>query len=225
MFYRMAVRIRYEGWSEEIAEERNEKLLAEAVFNWIDKKGRQPKWLLFKFRQMRPAAPTCPIDLTARDELIVLFDFLEEEKSTKMQILDNLHADWVKQQRQDKELSWYASAGKEKQKCEIAWDWYHEHHKSVAVRAIKFSRFEDILEFLDGTTFSQEEKLHHLEQIKRRFKAKQTQANRQGKRQTNLSLSDAARTQLDQLANRERMSKTEIIELLIQRAYEMGSLN
>ncbi|NLY65359.1 MAG: ribbon-helix-helix protein, CopG family, partial [Alcaligenaceae bacterium] len=59
----------------------------------------------------------------------------------------------------------------------------------------------------------------------KKYKARQTQANRQGKKQTNLSLSDAARTQLDQLAKRERLSKTEVIELLIQGAHERGLLN
>ncbi len=225
MVNRMATKIRLAGWSEEIAKEISEKLLTEAVFNWIDKKGRQPKWLLFKFRQMRPTAPICPIDLTARDELIALFDFLDEEKSTKMLMLEDLKAGWVKQQLHDKRLAWYVSAGKEKEKCQIAWLWYQQHHGSLAYRAPEFSKMDDILEFLDSTDFSLEEKLHHLEQIKKKYKALQTQASRQGKQQTNLSLSATARAQLDQLAKRGRMSKTEVIELLIQGAHERGLLN
>ncbi|QCP80884.1 hypothetical protein D0C27_02820 [Alcaligenes faecalis] len=205
--------------------QRYHSLLPEHVFDWIDKRGRQPGWLLQTAQNKYGGTLVCPDALTPRECLVSWFDFSNAEKSRKLDVLERLKEAWVEQQLQDKALSWYASAGKEKQKCEIAWMWYQEHHRSVAVQAIKFSRFVEILEFLDGTPFSQEEKLHHLEQIKKRFKAKQTYANRRGKRQTNLSLSDAARIQLDQLAERERMSKTEIIELLIQRAHEIGSLN
>lgn len=84
---------------------------------------------------------------------------------------------------------------------------------------------EDIFEFLDSSHFSSEEKIYHLEQVKKKFKAQQSQANRQGKRQTNLSLSDKTRAQLDQLAERKRMSKTEIIELLVQNAHDRGMPN
>ncbi|NYT83221.1 hypothetical protein H0A70_17205 [Alcaligenaceae bacterium] len=219
---KMAHYIKENSLVAKIDSERNRTLLSEHAFDWIERKGRQPAWLLQKAQQTYGGNQLFPDDLTPRERLVAWFDCWPTEKAYKLEVLEWLNECWVERQLQDKELSWYGSAGKERQKCEIAWDWYHEHHKSVAVRAIKFSRFEDILEFLDGTTFSQEEKLHHLEQIKRRFKAKQTQANRQGKRQTNLSLSDAARTQLDQLAKRERMSKTEIIEFLIQNAHERG---
>lgn len=218
----IAALILQENWSEQIGNETNERLLAEVAFNWVEKKGRQPKWLLLKFRQMRPAAPLCPIDLTARDELIALFDFLDEKKATKLLILERLKADWVTQQLHDKRLAWYASAGKEREKCQIGWMWYQQHHGPLARLAPEFSKMEDILEFLDSTDFSLEEQLHHLEQVKKKFKALQTQASRRGKTQTNLSLSDAARIQLDELARRDRRTKTEVIENLIQTAYVGG---
>lgn len=218
----MAHYIKRNNLTATIDNERNRTLLPEHVFDWIEKRGRQATWLLRKAEHTYKGKPIFPVHLTPRERLVAWFDYENIEKIEKLDNLKYLNESWVKQQLQDKSLSWYASAGKERQKCEIAWMWYQEHHRSVALRATEFSSLENILEFLDGTTFSHEEKLHHLEQIKRRFKAKQTQANRQGKRQTNLSLSDAARTQLDQLAKRERMSKTEIIEFLIQNAHERG---
>lgn len=199
-------------------------LLPEQAFSWVEKNGRQPAWLLREVQRRFNGILVDPASLTPKERLIALFDNWNIEKSSKLSAVDQLKGAWVQQQLQDRKLSWYASAGKEKQKSQLAWQWYQKQHQFVAMYATKFSGFQDILEFLDSTNFSQEEKLHHLEQIKKRFKAQQTQANRRGKVQTNLSLSDIARSQLEELARRERKTKTEVIELLIQSAHENGLL-
>lgn len=85
-----------------------------------------------------------------------------------------------------------------------------------------FKRSEQVFSFLTESKFSEEEKLHHLEQIKKKFKAQQTKANRQGKKQTNTTLSDTARQQLDKLAESAHLTRTKVIELLIQNAYQNG---
>lgn len=208
----------------EINSQKSYMLLPEQAFSWVEKNGRQPAWLLREVQRKFNGTLIDPASLTPKERLIALFDNWNIERSNKLNAVDQLKVAWVQQQLQDRKLSWYASAGKEKQKCQLAWQWYQTHHQVVAMFATEFSRFQDILKFLDNTNFSQEEKLHHLEQIKKRFKAQQTQVNRRGKLQTNLSLSEAARSQLEELARKERKTKTEMIELLIQSAHENGIL-
>lgn len=216
----MADYINQGGLAAAIDNQKSYALLPEHAFDWIGKNGRQPAWLLRQVERIYQGVPVYPVDLTPRERLIALFDLWNTDKSNKQFKLNELKAAWVQQQRYDKLLSWYASAGKEKQKCQITWQWYQDHHQLLAVHATEFSEMENILGFLDGTNFSQEEKLHHLEQIKKKFKAQQTQANRQGKKQTNISLSEDARRQLDDLARQQQRTKTEIIELLIRNAHE-----
>ncbi len=206
--------------------------LPEQDLNWIEKTGRQNAWLLQEYlkKEEKELASrqhpllTYPTLLTPREELIARLDFLNIRIDNKQDILTHLKTAWVKHKTQDKYFAWYSSAGKEKLKCKIAWQWYQDNHRWSATTATEFSKLEDVLEFLDGTDFNLEEKRFQLSEIKKKFKAQETATNRTGKKQTNLSLSDQARKQLEQLAKNERLSKTEVIELLIGNAFESGRI-
>ena len=211
----------------EIENSQSRSFVPERDLQWIEKSGRQPAWLLKEYSENRrnctiPLFPPC---LTARQELIALLDYLDATISRKQFTLKNLKAKWVQQQVDDEHFDWYVSGGKESEKCKIAWQWYQRTHQRKARHALAFASQKDVLTFLDSTDFDLDAKLYHLEQIKRKFKAEQTKANRQGKTQTNLSLSEQAREQLDELAKKGGQTKTELIELLIQNAYEHGVTN
>lgn len=152
-------------------------------------------------------------------------DWSPSSLSDKRSILDQLQARWVQNQYEDKYFTWYASADKEKERCESAWYWYKDNHSNCTSNIEKFVRSDDVLTFLDHCPFTLDEKRFHLEQIKKKFKAQQTGANRKGKRQTNLTLSDDTSKVLDHLAEKYRMTKTELVECLIQNAHERGMLD
>lgn len=222
MCQEMADHISRNSLSVDIEFSRNYSLLPEHELSWIKKTGRQPAWLLQEYLKDNRPHPQCPTDLTQRDKLIALLDYAPESKSSKQSILYRLKTAWIEREVEDKDFDWYKKGSNETQKCEAAWLWYQENHGEKARSALKFSKLENVLTFLDGTHFTLGEKLYHLEQIKKKLKAQQTQANRQGRMQTNLSLSEEARLQLDGLASKERRTKTEVIELLIQNAHERG---
>ncbi|CAM5553622.1 ribbon-helix-helix domain-containing protein [Eoetvoesiella caeni] len=217
----------YKRLSNKIEDTQSRSFTPEHDLNWIEKSGRQPAWLLkeyLKNRRNHPA-PLCPPCLTARQELMALLDYSDATISRKQSTLKNLQAMWVQHQVDDKHFDWYASGGKENEKCKIAWLWYQDNHQRKATHAQEFAKQKDVLTFLDRTDFDLDAKLYHLGQIKKKFKAQQTKANRQGKTQTNLSLSEKAREQLDELAKKGAQTRTELIELLIQNAYEHGMPN
>lgn len=202
-----------------IIEQEYRNRLPQDAFSWIENKGRQPTWLLRQFKLYINEVPMYPTGLTDRETLISLFDYWPFPPPTKQQQLSLLKMAWVKQQLQDKKLSWYASGQQEKQKCQIAWEWYQNNHGTLAMEVLEFSRLEDILMFLDDTHFRTDERLYHLEEIKKKYKAQQTAANRKGKQQTNLALSNDARKLLDQMAAKRGMSKAKLVEWLIQDAH------
>lgn len=211
------------GLINEMEDAKSRFFIPEHDLKWIEKTGRQPTWLLRRYLQNSDnRAPRCPVYLNPRQKLVALLDYSNSTIFDKQSTLDLLRADWVQHQVDDRCFNWYGSGDKEKQKCQIAWCWYQDNRRRAATYVEKFIKLEDVLVFLDGTHFSLDEKRYHLEQIKKKFKAHQTQANREGKKQTNISLSDNARLQLDRLAKKEKRTKTEVIELLIQNAHEHG---
>ncbi|NYT66796.1 hypothetical protein H0A58_12575 [Alcaligenaceae bacterium] len=205
---------------------RSRSFVPEHDLSWIDKSGRQPTWLLKEYlsnnHDSYNRSPRLPPRLTPRQQLIALLDFSDEAISRKQSTLKRLQAAWVQHQVDDRHFNWYASGSAEKQKCRIAWQWYQDKHRREARYAEEFSRVTDVLEFLDNTRFSLDEKRFHLEEIKKKFKAQQVAANRRGKRQTNLALSDDVRKKLDELSEKEGMNKKELVEFLIEKAYELG---
>ncbi|MBK1782576.1 hypothetical protein JHL22_15290 [Advenella sp. WQ 585] len=200
----------------------SKNFLPEEDFNWIEKNGYQPNWLLRNVKNRIWAfLPTLDY-LTPKEKIIGLFDLWNENMITKRSSLNVLKEEWAQQERIINDFSWYTSTGKEKQKCQVAWEWYIQNNSFFLNKPLQFSKLEDILDFLDGTNFTHTEKLYHLEQIKKKFKALQTKANRQGKKQTNISLSEESRQQLEELATQGGRTKTEVIEILIRKAHENG---
>lgn len=241
--YDMVDLIKNERLIQEIETNQSLPLLPEEGFNWIEKSGRQPDWLLSHYpkihrrwwRNMQqdrdhgeyqeiPPSAYFPPGLSPKEELIALIDFQKDSiPSIRKKLVLKLKEEWATQQEEDRRFSWYFSSDKEKmkQRCKTAWQWYRENHRRETEEVIEFSQQKDVLIFLDRTRFSLTEKLYHLDQIKKKFTNQDSQAKRQaqGKKQTNLSLSDEARRQLDELARAQGRTKTDVIERLISQAH------
>lgn len=205
-----------------VREEMNISFLPERDFDWIEKGGRQPRWLLHRvLRDKRIDTPSCPTHLSAREELITLFDYSKRSLDRKKSYLEDLQKDWVQHKAHDRLLNWFTK-GEVKQKCETAWQWYYDTHPKVVDKIPAFKSVEDILFALDCRLFSAEEVEHHITQIKKKLKAKQVAEHREGKPQTNLALEAKDRTALQKLAKQERQSMTEVIRRLIWHADAHG---
>lgn len=211
----------------------DQSLLNKNDFNWIAETGRQPKWLLNKllkhhfFRYYsEDIFFRTPVNSSEKEVLIARFDHEDRSLSDKQSILDNLHNEWNEKLREEQPFNWYKNDPQQaKKKYECAWDWYSNNKSPQRRRANpppKFNNLDEVLAYIDDVGYSLEESLYHLEQIKKKFKAQQVAANRKGKKQTNLSLSDETREMLELLSNQNKMSRTELVELLIQKAHKNG---
>lgn len=198
-------------------------------FDFIEEKGRQPAYFLDMFSKQyfsaffddkrRRVRFNKLSHLEPKQQLIALFDWSTIDALSKQNQLDELLQSWVQRQHFVRKLSWYGT-GKQKEKCEIAWEWYQDNYQALVSRVQMFSTIEDVLYFLDTAGFRDDEQLYHLEQIRKKFKNLQVQTNREAKIQTNMSLSYEVRGQLDELARINNCTKTEMVESLIRVEYE-----
>jgi hypothetical protein len=208
-------------------------------FNFIKEHGRQPQLLLDglldNLQSLMQGKPMpfervyansqkflslCPPSFSTKEKIIALFDIWNEREPQKKQELKYFKEFWAERQRFEQKLSWYSCDKNEKQKLQIAWQWYNENHYLLTRSTPKFSKMDDILSFLDESLFRDDEMLYHLTQIKKKFRYHQTKANREAKTQTNMSLSNEVREQLDELARINNCTKTKMVELLIREEYE-----
>ena len=209
----------------ELEKLRQETYLRLEEFKWIDEEGRQPTYLLQLVIKKLGLHLKLVEELTLKQKLVAYFDSLPDRIEVKKGHLDFLKKEWVNRQSLDKKLAWYGLSN-ERQRCETAWDWYRDRRDSVRLMSSvpEFKTKEDVFLFLDSTEFSDEEKLYHLSEIKKKYKSWQTQNNniKQGKKPTNLSLSYESRDQLSGLAKKEGKTMSEMVEHLIKEAYASG---
>lgn len=221
----------------------DQNLLQNSSFDWIAATGRQAMWLLRELEKSNMLLPdfteqrsksrilrqTNVAGLNDKETLIARLDYSSKRLENKLRTLNHLREDWDVKQINEKPFSWYTiDRRQEKQKCECAWLWYStkKDPQRTSIRSPpKLSTLEDVLTYIDSVGYSTEEALYHLEQIKKKFKAQQVAANRKNKTQTNLAISNETRKMLDTLARQHRMTKADIVELLIQNAHERGMLN
>lgn len=216
--------IRSNRLGNQVVEEANTTLLPEENFAWIEKKGRQPRWLLHQIRQdgfVRIRARHCPAHLSEREQLIALLDYSDKPLHTKKRYLENLQKGWGHHRANDKKLDWFTK-GESRQKLDVAWDYYHEKHPDILAQVPAFKSVEDLLYALDCADFSIDTVLLDLEKIKKKLKAKQVAERRDGKPQLNLTLEAEDREALRKLAKQEGETMTEVVRRLIQAASQQG---
>lgn len=209
----------------ELEEEKATTILPEHYLEWIEKDGRQVNWLLNElenlFHKEKIDLPKLPAHLKKREKLIGLIDYLKERIEKKQNTLDRLRRIWNQHIKDDKHYSWFLR-GSEKQKIDIAWEWYQENHPKVTRNASKFNNLNDFLYYLDTSGIDLDARLFHITKIKNAFKLKQTKLNLEGKKQTNLALDEEVRDQLNNLAKNNKTTMALIVEKLIRHAHQNG---
>ena|GEM_PF-760613 len=218
MYQDMAAIVRRCGLANTLNDQKTTQLLSADDLQWIEKGGRQVNWLIREIdKKYKTPRSQCPPGLKERETVVALIDSWNIPITSKQRQLARLKSDWNHHLELDRHYTWFKN-GKEKQKCEAAWDWYQKEH-GRSLRAIaRFSKLEDILFFLDTQEFSLEERQFHIEKIKQGLKRQQARANLKDKKQSNFALSEEVRAQLEGLVAQYGMTRRQIIERLIRNA-------
>ncbi|CAJ3469081.1 Uncharacterised protein [Burkholderia pseudomallei] len=218
MYQDMAAIVRRRGLVSTLHDQKTTQLLSADDLQWIEKRGRQINWLIREIeRKYETPRSECPPGLNQRDTAVALIDSWEIPIAEKRRRLTRLRASWNRHLELDRHYTWFKN-GKEKQKCEAAWDWYQKEHGRALHASTRFSKLDDILFFLDTQEFSLEERQFHIEKIKQELKRQQARANLKDKKQSNFALSEEVRNQLEGLVAEYGMTRRQIIEHLIRSA-------
>ncbi|WP_145927062.1 hypothetical protein [Jeongeupia sp. USM3] len=189
---------------------------------WIDKTGRQISWLLHEIKRNSDIPDIqCPAHLPEKEEFIARLDYWSESISKKRKFLESIRNQWNRHLREDKNYKWF-EGDNEKQKCEAAWEWLQKVDHRLLRGTSKFTEIEHLQRCFDTSTLTTNEKLYYINEIKKEMKRRQSKENLKGKIQTNLALPDESRNQLTELAKRNGMTMTKMVEYLVRHAHTNG---
>lgn len=200
---------------------RETELLPEEAFGWIERTGRQPKWLAAEamkrtiFRLSNSIFRT----LSSKPQLIALVDLWDTDFSRKERLLSRLSEDWNEHLQADKIFNWFKDQD-ERGKCSLAWSWLEKNKPELTQREKPFTRLAELLDFFDHSGASPGEKELYVDKIKRRWSTQKTRENTPNKKQYNFVLTDNVNDALDKLHQDHHLSRTKILELLILRETE-----
>lgn len=208
---------------DEVERARETELLPEGAFDWIEKEGRQPKWLAAE--AMRKASlklrDSIFRTLSSKAQLIALFDLWDIDFSRKEGVLRRLAEGWNEHLQADKIFKWFKDQD-ERDKCSLAWSWLEKNQAGLTRREKPFTRHVELLEFFDHSGASSGEKELYVEKIKRRWSTQKTRDRSNSKKQYNFVLNNDVNAALDKLVQEYQLSRTKILEQLILSEVEHG---
>lgn len=195
---------------------RDRELLPEETFSWVEKSGRQPKWLAAQAAKKTGLRIRSSVfrTFTDKEQLIALFDLWDRDFGQKESALRRLSDAWTEHARSDKIFSWFKDKD-ERAKCALAWSWLEKNKPRLTWRAEPFTKLTELLEFFDHSEASDEEKELYIEKIKRRWSTQKTREKTVEKKQYNFVLPLSVNAALDKLAEEYHLSRTKVLEQLI----------
>ncbi|MDP3977054.1 MAG: hypothetical protein Q8P85_03530 [Pseudomonas sp.] len=201
---------------DELNSARERELLPEEAFGWIEKTGRQPKWLVAEAKKKTNLKLYSSVfrTLSSKPQLIALFDLWKTDFSRKEGVLYRLSVDWNEHLQTDKIFIWFKDQD-ERGKCSLAWSWLEKNKPELTRIEKPFTRLAELLEFFDHSGASSGEKELYVEKIKRRWSTQKTRENNPNKKQYNFELTNNINDALDKLAQDHHLSRTKILEKLI----------
>ena len=192
------------------------QLLPDECLTWIIDDDRQAAWLMSFFHdQFGFKIPFIPPRLFGRNLVVATIDIWDAGLSTKSGAVSRMEHAWNQYKQSDHIFSWFKE-GDELSRCELAWAWFMEKRPFSTFGKAPISSYDDLLIFFDKLNFSDAEKKLEVVAIKKRWSQQQYRKNLKGKKQCNLLLSNQAMNNLDKLAARYEVSRSQVLEALIK---------
>ncbi|WP_323011293.1 hypothetical protein [Castellaniella sp.] len=224
--FALAAIIRDRGLARELNIPFRTSFLPQQNFGWIGSQ-RCAIWLCTQFLNnnpdLKPISKLLPHGIPATKAFMGLVDFWDTTQTTKHRTLIGLEKSWRSYLKQDADYRWFDKGQEKRLKCEVAYLWLNDHHRRlVEPLQAKFSSLEDVQICLDNFSGTTGEKTAIIQAIKKAFNAHKAKKNREGKEQTNLALDKATKRSLDRLAQKSKLTRTQVVERLIQYARKNG---
>lgn len=232
-FSKQTPRIIYANWLKNDAESLgkirrtlSEGLCPEHYLDWIQNSDRQPIWLdrvLAMGIQREPIFANgfpgyIPSHITGRARSVAMLDYyaLTSHASIPMQIDQNamLQGNWIRHTEADEKFSWLDDE-EAARKRDLFWKWLKSRDISHPDQKLQFETHEDLLIFFDRLGFSLERKILLSADFRKSWNQIRLREKSTGRKQCNFILSDKTIFKLKALSKKHRLTRTEIVELII----------
>lgn len=194
-------------------------------FDWVDSDDRQLCWLIDSIhRSLRFRVPDAEARLSRRDYFICLIDLIFSSVLFKRNYISSLHQSWLRHLEETSYLKWFDS-NDEMARCDFAWQILDSRLSSIVGQEFKKYQGNTGLKcYFDSLNVTDYEKRSHVDYIKKLWSQRKyrEKLEKNNVRQRNFVLSDVTIKSLDKLAKGLDVSRTEVLERLIELAAKHG---
>lgn len=197
------------------------RLLPDEAFEWIGDDRRQIAWLLLK---LGDAPSTFPSNIMGRDRVIALMDAREVGDDPQSFVNDVKNA-WHTQLNADRIYAWFDDDKEGSARRSFAHQWLLDNRfecpdkigvrYSLAFDDPPFLGSKDVLMFFDRQSLDRPATKLLIDTLKKKWSQKKYRDNLKGKQQYNCILSIKALNNLSKIAERNHMTRPEVLERLL----------
>ena len=159
-----------------------------------------------------------PFDLIGSKLSSALIDywlsFCPGDMNTKIQLVKLIRKAWEDQIKIDEKFDWF-NKEKGQDRRDFFWQWLTLSEPLLTQNKVSFKTQDDLLYFFDFAKISENEKHYLVQKFKNNWNQKQYRERNAGKKQCNFILSEKTISKLERLAQKYHLSRTEIVELII----------
>lgn len=215
------------------------ELIPSGELTWINGNQRQANFIehllignltqvnLTQYQDMHPrtsgTAPVSPVflhaipyELMGAERSIALIDyflcFTSGGIKERIEITKNFRLEWEKQREKDKEFDWFKKDNSQ-QRIDFFWEWLKTKAPQLTHNRASFQNHDELLSCFDF--YDAPSKTLLIQNFKKTWNQKQLRVRSKGKKQCNFVLSEGTVSKLESLSKRYDLTRTEIIELLI----------
>jgi hypothetical protein len=207
----------------ELLDESRQYLLPQEEFDWILENKRQAEWLRSYFRRkLDVSTRSLPSRLLGKYLIFAAIDTYDASFEEKLDVVRKMQALWYEYIKEDVIFGWFLKNEKIS-RCKTAWDWVTKHKQEDLYGIAPFSNVEDLMIFYDRLGLTKEEKERDILKIQRFWHQRESRAKEGDRKQYNFVLFKHAVADLDKLAKKHDLKRSQMLEVLIQNEVDNGT--
>lgn len=214
----------YPWLREEVRIARNQALVPKGRLSWLTDGVRQNRWLLRNLNVSFCAGQDIigiSNFLLGRERIIAIFDTYHPYGEAKEAYINNAKWAWEQQLHRDKVFDWLRDVGDVVAR-EKMWAWLSSRHLGTLMNRWVASTHEDLLMFFDENPLRESDLKLMMLEVKKDWSQRKYRAGLKDRRQCNLILKEETILQLDTLAKKHDLSRSKLLELLVNAEAHQG---
>jgi hypothetical protein len=180
---------------------------------------QSPSIILPKPSHPTPVPINTPIHLKNKNLSIALFDYwtytINFNLEIAIAIARLLNKLWEQQEKIDQLFEWINENNAD-EKLRFFWEWLNEREPTKVIGLHKFQSHDELLTHFDSFMYTDSEKILLSRSARTAWNQRIRRENNKDKKQCNYIFSKSTVTALDKLAQKYHLTRTNIIEILVE---------